>query len=103
MTYRSREHFLQILSWYLSLAKSGSLNEEEMGSIAYAVHNIPSYALVNEWTDEHSKDAWWEVRQSAGVRDCLGWLEETDKLIFEQTSKDSPLIAEFKPYKLLKP
>ena len=77
--YKSKEFFLALLYEYLIFVRNDTEGHNLPLSvdIAYALHNVPSMLLAEEWAPEIGKAAWKEVWWAAGFRKCRPWFEET--------------------------
>ncbi|MEM1088477.1 MAG: hypothetical protein AAGH90_12180 [Pseudomonadota bacterium] len=96
--HKSKNFFLALLSEYLILLRNDTKghNLPLSADIAYALHNVPSMLLADEWSPEIGEAAWKEVWWAAGLRGCRHWFEQTVKRLKENADQGSPILNEFK-------
>ena len=64
--------------------------------IAYALHNVPSMLMIEDWTPEISAEAWRVVWGAAGFRGCRAWFEQMDEQFRNQVELGFPILGEYK-------
>ena len=92
-----RSNFFLLKPFFVLVRNDLNGDEAPMSAdIAYALHNVPSILMIEDWTPEVSQSAWREVWGKAGFRGCRAWFEQVDEQLRKRVESGFPLLGEFK-------
>ena len=95
---KSKKFFLALMHQYLVFVRNDTEghNLPLSADIAYALHNVPSMLLAEEWSPEIGEAAWKELLWAADFRGCRPWFEETLMRLKETNDQGKQILHEFK-------